>query len=104
MSRYNRFKEQFFLARLRTLKGKVLELGFGDADTLFTMIPVRRLSPSGKTENGWTGQGTNSKSRESVMCMLSWARPSAVPDPENGILSLLPGAAVIYRSRKIDKL
>lgn len=39
MSRYNRFKEQFFLARLRTLRGKVLELGFGDADTLFHYDP-----------------------------------------------------------------
>jgi ubiquinone/menaquinone biosynthesis C-methylase UbiE len=34
MSRYDRFKEEFYLARLGTLRGKVLELGFGDADTL----------------------------------------------------------------------
>ncbi len=39
MSHYNRFKEDHFLGRLRTLSGRVLELGFGDADTLFYYDP-----------------------------------------------------------------
>jgi len=35
MSKYNEFKQVNFLSRLSTLKGKILELGFGDAETLF---------------------------------------------------------------------
>lgn len=34
MSRYDDFKEKLFLSKLETLRGKVLELGFGDAGTL----------------------------------------------------------------------
>lgn len=39
MSKYNEFKQSHFLSRLRTLNGKILELGFGDADTLFHYHP-----------------------------------------------------------------
>ncbi len=35
MSRYDDFKKNYFLSKLETLRGKVLELGFGDAATLF---------------------------------------------------------------------
>jgi len=39
MSKYNDFKQSHFLSRLSTLNGKILELGFGDADTLFHYHP-----------------------------------------------------------------
>jgi len=39
MSKYNEFKQRNFLSRLSTLTGKILELGFGDADTLLHYQP-----------------------------------------------------------------
>jgi ubiquinone/menaquinone biosynthesis C-methylase UbiE len=58
MSRYDRFKEELLPRRLGTLRGKVLELGFGDADTLLHYGNETEVIALEKNQNGWSGHGT----------------------------------------------
>ncbi len=84
MSKYNEFKQSNFLSRLSTLNGKILELGFGDADTLFHYHPDADVVAIEKNRK-WVdlaGKKLNARGIKHIRVMSGSAEDLPFPDEE----------------------